>query len=572
VNSILSLVNLWDNPVFHRFRRSQLRSKKSIFWYLVTLIVTTFSIVLPYILETNPINDFQAPLAREQAARNLWIPLLVIQGLILLFKGTGQTASGLIQDKIDETLDYQRLTPMSPLRNVVGYLFGLPILEYVMFTLTLPHLAFIVIVGNIPLGTVFSVYLIFFTCAIFYHMTAIAIGLVLKRWIFGYLVSMFSVFFLNAVLPGIASQFGLKFLQFLSIVPVIGQKVLPLMGAPTFTPQPGQFGPGPGQFGPSNQFQRQQDDAAFFSFDAPVPFFDWTLSPFFFTLMLQAALIVTFATMAVRRWQKENKHSLSKFYALGILTVFIILVTGNLWPIITGQYLPFQLFGITDIATDGLGEILAISLPMVYSIAIWLLCAFLFTNIVPNHSDYVRGVRRARKQDRKAALPWDDDSANLPFMSLFLVIALVGFWILYGQMAGAGFMSFLDGTDFAHWRLPLVLGLVLFYSLMLIQTLQYRGTALTVLLVWLLPILVAIVSAAAIQDLTNFQTIVASVSPLATIIMTGVLAGEWVGPIGGAVDELAVLLTGVRTGILFLVIQIAVLSLWWRHLRRKLIN
>jgi hypothetical protein len=395
----------------------------------------------------------------------------------------------------------------------------------------------------------------------------------MKRWIFGYLLSMFSVFFLNAVLPGIASQFGLKFLQFLSIVPVIGQKVLPLAAGPAFNQQAGQFGPPPGQFGPPpGQFGPQSgpgsNEAAFFSFDAPVPFFDWTLSPFLFTLVLQSMLIVTFATMAIRRWQKENKHSLSKIYALGILGVFIVLVTGNLWPIITAQYLPFAIFGETDI--DELSEILALTLPMVYSIAIWLLCAFLFFNVVPTHGDYLRGIRRAKKLNRKAALPWEDDSANIAFMSLFVLVPVIGFWILYGQMQSADYMAFLDGTDFPHWRLPFVLGLVLFYSFMLLQVLENRGAVLTVLLLWLLPILVAIVSAAWIQDVTNFQTIVASLSPLATVVMAGLLPGAWVAPFGAADEEIRVILTGVRTGQLFLVAQIALLGFRWSQLKKKL--
>jgi hypothetical protein len=550
INS-LRLLAVWDNPVFHRFRRSQLRARKSIFWYLVTLIVTTFAISLPYILQTT-----QQAMPADVAARGLWIPLLIMQGLILLFKGTGRTAAGLIQDKIDQTLDYQRLTPVSPLRNIVGYLFGLPILEYTMFALTLPHLAFIVIKGNIPIGTVFSVYLVFFTCAIFYHMTAIAVGLVMKRWVFGYMLSMFSVFFLNAILPGIASQFGLNFLQFLSVIPVIGQKVLPLV----VTGFAGAQGPAGQTFGP-------QGEPSFFAFDAPVPFFGWTLSPYYFTLALQAMLIVTLATMAIRRWQKENKHSLSKPYALAILIVFIVLLTGNLWPVITGQSMPFGLFGETNI--DDLTEILAVGLPMVYSLAIWLLCVFLFSNIVPTHSDYLRGIRRARKLDRKAALPWDDDAANIPFMSVFVVIAVAGYWLLYGRMMDAGFMSFLDGMNYAYWRQPLVLGLVLFYSFMLLQVLENRGTVLTVLLLWLLPILVAIVSAAAIQDVTRLQAVIASLSPLATLVMTGLLSLQAFVPVD-APDEFAVMMTGITTGTIFLIVQIALLSARWHVLKKKL--
>lgn len=556
MQSVAQLVNLSDNPVFHRFRRSQLRTKKAIFWYLATLIITTFVVSITYLSQTN---FGQVP--AEFAARTLWIPLLIIQGLIVLLKGTGRTASGLVQDKLDQTLDYQRLTPVSPLRNVVGYLFGLPILEYTMFALTLPHLAFVVIKGNIPLGTVFTVYLIFFVCAIFYHMTAVAVGMVMKRWIWGYLLSIFSVAFLNLILPTLASQLGLRFLQYLSIFPVIGQKVAPLMNMQQFVPPP------PPQ---TSATQFNDNDVDFLGFGDPVPFFDWTLSPFWFTFLLQSLLIVTFATMAVRRWQKETKHSLSKPYALGILGVFIVLATGNLWTVITRESLPFMLFGSRNI--EQLSDVLAIGLPMVYTMAVWLLCLFLYANVVPTHSDYVRGVRRAKKLDRSAARPWDDDSAHIPFMMLFVALAIAGFFVLYGTMSNAGYMSFLDGTSFPEWRLPLVFGLVLAYSFLLLQVFEQRGMVLTVLLVWLLPILVAIVASAAIQDLTPLQTMIGSLSPLATMIMSGILPSQHLSPVNavGAGSEIAALRIGAWTGLVFLMAQTA--FLWWRwgQLRAKL--
>jgi hypothetical protein len=541
MQSPLGILNLADNPVFHRYRRSQLRLKASLAWLLLTLIVTTFVTTLPYIIQTN----IGAP--EQAAARRLWIALLIIQGLILLLKGSARTASGIIQEKIDQTLDYQRLTPLSPLKNVVGYLAGLPILEYAMFALTLPHLAFIVIKGNIPLLTVISVYTSFFVCTIFYHMTALAVGMVMKRWILGYLLSIFAITLLNLVLAPLGSQLGLKFMQYLSVFPVIGEKVLPVVEGPNFV-----GGPGLGAV----------------DFAEPVPFFNLTLSPFLFTLLLQGSLIVTFATMAVRRWQKADKHSLSKLYALGVLGVFIVLVIGNTWPIISGQFLPFPIFGSVDLAARA--EPIAIGLPLVYSVAILLLCCFLYTNTVPTHHDYVRGVRRARKLGRNAARPWDDDSANLAFMSLFTLMALAGFAVLFLEMQSAGFMRFLAGTGYVAWRLPLALALVLIYTLLLLQVLETRGAVLCVLLLWLVPILVAIVVSAAMERLTLFQAVVASLSPLATLVAAGLL------PIANAHlpasegDELAKIVTGLYTGYGFLAAQIVLLGWRWQQLRKRL--
>lgn len=545
MSALLDLFRLWDNPVFLRFRRSQLRFKASIAWLLLTLIITSFVISVGYVVQTN-FGDRNGIDMAETTARGLWIPLLIIQGLIMLLKGTAKTASGLIQDKLDQTLDYQRLTPVPPLRNLIGYLFGLPLLEYVMFALTLPHLAFIVIKGNIPLVDVVQVYLAFLVCTLFYHSTAIAIGMVMKRWILGYLFSIFSVAFLNLILAPLGSQLGLKFLQYLSVFPAIGQIVIPLQ---------------------QNQFSPPAGGNPFISFADAVPFFDWTLSPFLFTLLLQFSLIATFATMAVRRWQKADKHSLSKAYALGMLAVLIVLIIGNIWPIITRQYLPYQIMGM--ISLDQLADTIAVALPLIYSFAVWLLCVFLFTNTIPSHDDYLRGVRRARKLNRRAARPWDDDSAQLGFMSLFVVLALIGYWIIDHEIGAAGYKDFLFASDYSALRVPLVLGLALACTALLIQACGDRGAVLVFLLVWLVPVLIAIVSGAAMEEFTAFQSIVASLSPIATLLMAGLL------PLATAVQsapeaEVAAVLTGYRSGTLMLVVQILLLAGLWQRKRRQL--
>lgn len=533
--AVLDLPKLWDNPVFQRFSRSRLRLRKAVFWYLLTLIVTSFVVTLVYLIQTN------SGVPERDAARGLWIPVLVIQGLILMIKGTGAVSAGLIQDRIDQTLDYQRLTPVTPLQNLVGYLFGLPVLEYTLVALTLPHLLFIVVVGEIPIAVLFTVYLAFFTCVVLYHVTAIATGMVMRRWIWGYLLSIFMVGLVNVVLPGLVSQFGLKFLQYLSVWPVIGQKVLPLIVS-----EPG--------VATQNPFLQMAD---------AVPFYNWTLSPFTFTLLLQGVLIATFSIMALRRWKSSDRHSLSKPYALALLCAFIVLLIGNVWVAITRQRMPFAIFGQTDL--DQLEGVVAIGLPLVYCLIVWFLCFALFAMVIPSHHAYVRGLRRAMKLGR-ATRPWEDDSASISFMSLFPVVALLGLWVLYREAGASGFFDFLDQSGFSPWRLPAAFGLVVFYSALLLQAMQLKPTVMVILLVWFLPILVAIVSGAAMQSVESLQAVIASVSPLALVLMAGSLPIEHIAP-AGASRQLSAMLTGVYTGLAFIAVQIVWLGLRWHRLR-----
>lgn len=521
----------WRNPVFRRFFRGRLRFRKAIFWYLLTLIVTTFVVSLGYTLQ---INGSQPP---QTAARNLWISLLVIQGLILMVKGTGAVSAGLIQDRIDRTLDYQRLTPVSPLGNLVGYLFGLPVLEYAMFALTLPHLAFIAVIGNIPTGTLVSVYCAFFVCVVLYHTMGIAAGMVMRRWVLGNMLSMLLVLFVNLLLPSLVSRLGLGFFQYLSVWPVIGQKVLPVVGV---TPSPG--------------------GNPFLSIFSDVPFYVWSFSPFTFTLLLQGALILTFGVMAVRRWKSSTRHSLSKPYALAFLAGFVVLAIGNVWPFVTRAEPPPLPFPMQN--TETAVALVVGGLSYVYAYVVWILCLLLFAIIVPSHQHYVRGIRRALKHGRSSAGRWEDDSASLAVYAIFAAVAVGGLAILLREVSAAGFFETL-GEPIRSWRLSLTFALVLFYSALLFQTLGLRRSVLVVLLVWWVPILAMIVLAATTESFGKLHAAVQSLSPLALLFMSGVAKPA---PGSEVIDEeRAALALGADIGLAVLLIQTAALWIKWRR-------
>jgi|GEM_PF-1011787 len=529
----------WRNPVFMRYVRSRLRLRKAIFWYLVTLIAATFVVSLMYTLQTN------SGTPAEAAARSIWIPLLVMQGIILMIKGAGSVSAGLIQDRIDQTLDYQRLTPVSPLRNLVGYLCGLPVLEYAMFALTLPHLAFVAVVGRIPPDVLLSVYCSFFVCVVMYHMTGIAAGMVIRRWIFGYMLSILLVLFVNVMLPAFVSQLGLRFFQYLSVWPVIAQKVVPVVTGSAVVPQTGN---------------------PFLAVFGDVPFYRWSMSPFVFTLLLQGALILTFGTIAVRRWKSSTRHSLSKPFALAFLLGFLVVLIGNVWPIVTRAYMPFPLFGQWSL--DELGEVVAISLPLVYAYVVWFLCIVLLAIVVPTHHHVVRGLRRAIKHGRPAPRLWEDDSASLLVYALFTVAAVAGLLVLLREIAASGyFVESFGRSPATVWRLPLALTLVVIYTALLFQALGPRKAMLVVLLVWCLPILASVVLSAQTESFDGLHAVVHSLSPVAFLLMSGLPAAEVGTPeaLEGAVSAVGI---GANTGLVAVAAQIVVLWLLWSRRSR----
>ena len=102
------------------------------------------------------------------------IPLLVLPGLILFVLGTAQVAGGMTAERDEGVIDYQRLIPMSPLAKVLGYLFGLPVREYVMFLATLPFTAWALWRGQVALAHVWlPLYAVVLSSTLLYHFTGL---------------------------------------------------------------------------------------------------------------------------------------------------------------------------------------------------------------------------------------------------------------------------------------------------------------------------------------------------------------------------------------------------------------
>lgn len=133
--------------------------------------------------------------------------------------GTGQVAGGMTAERDEGVIDYQRLIPMSPLAKVLGYLFGLPVREYVMFLATLPFTAWLIWRGKVAMGVWLPLYAAVFSTTLLYHFTGLLTGTVARNRRWAFLASIGLVFCLYTVIPQMA-KFGLVFFKYLTITPV----------------------------------------------------------------------------------------------------------------------------------------------------------------------------------------------------------------------------------------------------------------------------------------------------------------------------------------------------------------
>lgn len=461
---------IWTNPILIRYTRSRLRPRHLVPWALVVGIVVTFLFLFLYLLFKRQIGWSTA-----EAARMTLLPLLVIQGVLLMFMGTGTVAAGIVQESAEGMVEYQRLTPMTPLAKILGYLFGLPIREYVLSAITLPFLALAVWLGDMPLVPLLRYYGVFLSAVILYHLTGLVAGTVVRKKFLAGRTAQVMVILAYLVLPRFANL-GFVFLIYLTIIPALqeqGPHLFPrhLVNEADFLSDPGRM----------------------------VPWFQWNFTPTTFSYLIQACLIFVLGSILVRKWRDPDSHLLGHFFAVGVYAGVVLLLLGNALPMIdSGEFFPsnreFGRFGpagvLTQHASFGWITILLVG---------WALfgLALVLTGIItPSRHETIRGFRRARKMHWRWVPAGSDDAS-----SFFLVLAT-------GFIGIAGWLYFADYLLASRWiRQPfdasgyLALGAAFLLPVVAFQAVLerdgWRTLILATLFIWIVPPLFALILGAA---------------------------------------------------------------------------
>ena len=376
-------------------------------------------VVLP--AESYPSSEPELFFNPVNGAREAFTPLLVLQGFFLMFLGTGRIASVTAEEKESGLLDYQRMTPMSPLAKIFGYLFGLPAREYWMFLVTLPFLLHCVIAGKLPIWNIFHLYAVFFCSVLLYHLTAHVIGLVVPRPRAASWVARLAVLGLYIFLPALG-QAGISFLSFLTILPTYFGKILPhLLFEGT---QMGRF------------------ESQVVQFWQEVPFFSISLSPTTFTFVMQGLILLALFLTGYRKWRLDSLPAFSRPMGLSLFATLQFLLLGSLWPFFSDglasgllgsvvQLDPTQVGLPNQLKSDAhpaLAMVVVQSTFFLLSIGAILI---LINICCPNPHRRLKGIQRIKKLGLPA-IPWlADEAPGGGFATLLALLAILPYALLH---------------------------------------------------------------------------------------------------------------------------------------------
>lgn len=134
---------LWlDNPILVKHARSRLRRMQVLPAVAVVMIIALSIVLMGYQYD-------------RLAGGGTYGGLMLLQSVILAVMGASQIAVAVGKTRESGILDFHRASPMSPTALTLGFYFGAPIREYLMFAATLPFSLICVFMGRpSPLGFV----------------------------------------------------------------------------------------------------------------------------------------------------------------------------------------------------------------------------------------------------------------------------------------------------------------------------------------------------------------------------------------------------------------------------------
>ncbi|MFI4897639.1 MAG: hypothetical protein ACIARR_07420 [Phycisphaerales bacterium JB059] len=406
-----------QNPLLVKGLRQRSRVKHLLSWGIVTLTITAFVALMIYTTIT------EREMASAQDAAKAVLPgIIVIQAILLMMSGTGAVASGVAGEREEGLLDYVRMTPMSPTSKILGYLFGLPAREYVLFALTMPFLVIAAAVARFDPLTLLHFYAVFFTSVWLYHLTGMVAGMVSEKPRLASMMSMGLVVVLYFVLPNL-SRLGITFFEFLTI-------------RPTFYGLLQQEMP--------EHLRTAAEQSGIDSF-RDVPFFTGVVHPTLYTMLVQGFMLAVMFSVVHRRWRDQAAHLFSKAGTLLVFSGVLVFVLGSVWAVLVSDEAYYQVFGAMQRVAFGQREPQTLEILLIVALMIvGGTFVLLVTCATPSRHTAVEGWRRARKLGRRRIGLNADGASSLPITLAMIGLTFGAGWLVL-HLVGREGLYYLEG-------------------------------------------------------------------------------------------------------------------------------
>lgn len=421
LSSLPQFWQIWKNPIFIRYRRAKLRLTALITGALLYGGLSLFILLVSMGVTSQ---HEKMLMTFQEAAIYPFIAIACMQIMTLNFGGTGAVASGMAMESIDDVLTYQRLTPLSPLTKIIGYLAGLPIRQYYHFLTTLPVTVFIILAGKISMEIWLPIYVVLFTSTIMFHLLAMTVGFIMGKK-FSMIISQGMVVLLYFAFPQL-SKFGFVAFEYLTIRPAFLQslhKKIP-------------------EIPMKNEFSL---------------FFNWEISHIWYSIIIQGLISLIFLAILLRRWRHEHAHLLSKLQSLALCIIAHIFILGGIWAnTSSGKIFELNINSrraeavLAEHAVQQHPQYVASSIIGIYGIitlALAILLQYLYT---PDKFKYFAGIRQ-RLKDGKSSIAWLSDTASAVPTTILIAIISISAWLFYtGHLISTEkIQSYLDGKSWS---------------------------------------------------------------------------------------------------------------------------
>jgi len=160
---------LWlDNPIFFKHVRSRLRRP-----LLATSLVITLSLCLCIAWGGFELDTYQTGGA--------FGAFYALGAVILGFMGTSQISASVASARTSGIMDFHRVSPLSPTELVLGFFFGAPVREYLLFACTLPFLFLCVAMGTPDFRGLVQLLMVLLSTSWVLHGLALVCSLIFRR-------------------------------------------------------------------------------------------------------------------------------------------------------------------------------------------------------------------------------------------------------------------------------------------------------------------------------------------------------------------------------------------------------